>query len=188
MLDKLVDLFIQFLSFFQCIDIVMGYQNGLRFRLGKVGRYGCSQEPLKPGFYAVLPFYIDEIKKCDVTWDTMMTTQSFTSADGKPYIISTVVTFNIGDVVKFWLSVDDAPAAVSDTAEGEIATYLRGKSWATVYMEPMNADLTKLIRKQALDFGLQVKRVRVTNLVLEPYNVRIFGKEQSSLQSLLMEE
>lgn len=187
MFDRLVELIIQFIRLFQCMDVIMGYQNGLRFRLGKVGRYGCKAEPLTPGFYCVLPFGIDEIKRTSVTWDTMDTTQSFTSSDRKPYIISTVLTFKVGNIVKFWLNVENAESAMTDTAEGEIASYLQGRTWEEIYSNfNINEELTKLVGKQAAEFGLRLKRLRVSNLVLDPYNVRILGGGGSSeLSSLL---
>jgi hypothetical protein len=68
--------------------------------------------------------------------------------------------------VKFFLEVDDAEAALRESARGTIREVLSGLSWEEVQNPDgvSAAKLTKAVREQAKKFGIKIARVSLCEL------------------------
>ena len=177
-LDKLIDLFIQFLKFFQFTEIVNAWQTGIRLRFGKF------QAVLKPGLHFYLPFYIDKILMDNTVTETMnVRPQSLTTKDRKAVVVSTVVTFRIEDIKAFLLEIENRNHAIEDCATGATAAYIMKHTYdELVEMDDVDNELAKVVRKAAKKYGVNVISVQLANFVLAR-SLRLFSSERLALPS-----
>jgi regulator of protease activity HflC (stomatin/prohibitin superfamily) len=162
MFDKLIDLIIQFIKLFQFWTVLAQYKGGIRLRLGKFNKV------LKPGFHWMLPFNIDTAIWDNVVIETMrLKPQSLTTKDGKSIVVSSVVTFDIEDVVKFMLEVEGRNAIIEDSGYGATSSFIMEHTWDELNaMKDIGYELAKVVRRQAKKYGANVITVQLVDFTL----------------------
>lgn len=161
MLDRLIDLIVQFLYLFRFGCVCDAYEVGVILRLGRL------RKVIGPGFHWMLPFALETvITDRSVPTASDLPMQFLTLADGKVIAVGPVVTFRTNDAVKFLLESDDAESALRDSARGKVREVLSLLTWAELVQdqEEINDRLTKAVRKDAWRWGIEVTRVALADL------------------------
>lgn len=161
MFDKLIDFLISIIKIFQFTMVVHAWQKGIRLRLGKF------QAILHPGLHFYFPFWIDKILTENVATETMrVKPQSVTTKDGKSVVVSAVVTFRIEDIRTFLLDVEGRNNVVEDCTYGPIANYVMKRDWPELCaLESLDNEFTKVVRRQAKKYGVDVLSVQIIDFV-----------------------
>lgn len=162
MAERLIDFISRFIQMFVFVRTVDCYEKAVLLRLGKYKR------TLQPGPHLVFPFMIDAVLKANVVTDTMeLPPQAFATKDDIDCVATAVVTFNIRDVAKFLLEVEDAESVLSDATRGPIRQVLCSKSWPELQSggTAVDEEITKAARKKAFQFGIEITNVSLSDLI-----------------------
>jgi regulator of protease activity HflC (stomatin/prohibitin superfamily) len=171
MLDKLVDLIIQFLELFRFFYVVYEYKRGVLFRFGKFVRV------LEPGLHFMLPFNID----CVMTETISIRVQDLgalatTTTDGKQVGFEVVVTFRIKDVKDALINVDKVEDAIKDACLGVVGTICTALTWDEVKSENVSDKLTTACRKRGWKYGVEIISVQLAGVSLVR-NIRLMNTQ-----------
>lgn len=174
MLDRLVELVVQFIDLFKFLRVVHAYQEAVLLRRGLFVRV------LGPGWHLVIPGSIDEVICESVVTDTTHTpVQHLTTADGKNCAVSMVLTFRVADVRKLLLEVEGRQQAMLDAATGVIAEHVVGAKWKDLRGREVIDTIRTDIADRAARWGIELEEAKWHDLVKsETYAVM-------GLQSLL---
>jgi hypothetical protein len=161
MLDRLIDLLHATIKNFQFWVVILAYEKGVLLRLGKFHR------ELGPGLHWVRPFHIDHVLVDNVVTRTLhLGAQSLTTKDGKSIVVSAIVTLSIVDVKKALLEVESVEHAMQDACYAPIARHVDDCTWEMLHKEDAFEGLTKLCRRQAKRYGLEIERVQLADLAI----------------------
>jgi regulator of protease activity HflC (stomatin/prohibitin superfamily) len=159
MLDKLIDLFVQFLSAFRFIYVVDEYEQGVVLRMGRFHR------ELQPGWHLVWPFYIERVIVDNVVPRTMnMGTMSLTTRDGVQVGIGIIATARIHNIQKALLGVESVDDAMRDVCYAEVAKTVHTHSWEELQSEDINDVMLRACRPRAFSYGVEIIRVQISDL------------------------
>jgi regulator of protease activity HflC (stomatin/prohibitin superfamily) len=161
MLDRLIEFFISCIELFKFWQVVAPYEEGCQIRLGKFHRV------LGSGLYFILPFGIDHcLIQCVVPTTHSLGDESITTKDDKSIGFHAVVTFQVRDIKKAMLDIEDVHHAVLDACSGEIGRVLRESTWAETRDPEMLDKLTTACRKRGFRFGIEVMAVQLAGISL----------------------
>lgn len=159
MLDRLVDLIVQFITLFKFWAVYEPYEAGVLLRLGKFVRV------LDPGFHWRFPLGIDQcLVEHTVPTVPSLGDESATTADGKSIGFHAIVTYRVKDIQKALLEVADVHHAILGACAGEIGRTLRESTWEEVMFPSMLEDLTVACRKRARRYGIDIISVQLAGL------------------------
>lgn len=160
MLDKLVDLIVEWLKLLFFAFTLTEYQRGVVLRLGKFNR------EVGPGFHWKWPFDVDV-----VLFDAMfprvkfMGPQSLITKDGISVVISYLVTYEISDVKKSILNTAGPVAALEYASFGVVADFVNKHTWAELRSVKavddekeldLDNEVAKKVRRRAAKYGVHV--------------------------------
>lgn len=161
MLDRLVDFIIGCLELFRFWQIVAPYEEGVQIRLGKFNRILAS------GLHFILPFGVDHcLIQCVVPTTHSLGDESITTKDDKSIGFHAVVTYQVRDIKKALLDIEDVNHAVRDACSGEIGRVLRESTWAEILAPDMLEKLTTACRKRGFRYGIEVMAVQLAGVSL----------------------
>jgi regulator of protease activity HflC (stomatin/prohibitin superfamily) len=170
MLDRLVDFLISCIELFRFWQVVQPFEEGVQIRLGKFNRV------LTSGLHFVLPFGIDHcLIQCVVPTTHSLGDESSTTKDGKSIGFTAVVTFQIRDIKKAMLDIEDVTHAVRDACAGEIGRVLRESTWAEVLAPEMLEKLTLACRKRGWKYGIEIMSTQLAGISLAR-SIRLMSK------------
>lgn len=159
MIDRLMDFLTGCVKIFQCWCLIYAYEQGVRMRFGKF------QAVLQPGFHWCLPFHFDHVMVDNVVTRTVhLGAQSLTTKDGKSIVVSAIVTLSISDIRKALLEIESIDHAMMDACYAGITSHVSVSTWEQLHAEDAFENLTKLCRRQAKRYGLEVERVQLGDL------------------------
>lgn len=159
MFDRLIDLIIQFIEMFRILQVVKVYQGGVVLRFGKFHSLA------KVGINWLIPFYVDEVIHCNVVTETMLVgPQSLTTKDGRQVVISTVVTFRVEEPKIFLLEIEGANRVIEDSTFGNVSEWVTNRTWEELVKADVGNELTKLLRRRAKGYGVEIMRVQIVDL------------------------
>jgi regulator of protease activity HflC (stomatin/prohibitin superfamily) len=162
MLDRLVELIINCLEMFRFWHVLDPYEEGLQLRLGKFHRLLPSG-----AIYFVLPFGIDRCMAANVVPTTKsLGDESITTTDGKSVGFHAVCTYQVRDIKKALLDIEDVDHGVRDACSGEIGRVLRESTWAEIMAPEMLEKLTAACRKRGFRFGIEIMSVQLAGVSL----------------------
>ena len=178
MLDRLVDLLLNFIELFYVTTVVDEYQRGVMLRLGRWHR------DLGPGLHYRLPMYIEVPLAISVVPDaTTMPEQTFTLKDGTTVAVSPVLTYRVHSARKVLLEVEDAETSMLDSCSGVMRRLMTTHGWEDFVdpekCEEIEAAISKEIRQEAFRWGFEVLRASFPNFVKLDGAYRISGVELS---------
>ena len=154
MLDRLIDLFLQFIDLFKFWEVVDEYEEAVVLRFGRWSRN------LSPGVHWRIPFGIEKILMDTVTYATInMGPQSLTTKDNKSIVVAAVIGFTTNDIKKLLLEVESANNVLEDASYGCITRYVLEHTWDELTSVEALEELTKQIRKKAFRYGIKVHDV-----------------------------
>lgn len=158
MFEKLIDVILQFIDNIKPWVVVPIYDCGVRLR------WGLNKGVLNPGFHWKIPF-ADEILTHMVKTTTInLSEQTITTKDWKGIVVKGVIKYEVDDVEKLLLEVNDPIDAISDMAKGLIRTAFISSDWKDCNNDIVANEITKKVRAEAKKWGIAVKEVTLTDL------------------------
>ncbi len=158
MLDRFVDVGLQFLGYFRLARVVEAYERGVVLRWGKFHR------EIGPGFHLLIPLGVDQVYTDNVVPSTLnLGPQSLTTKEGKFVVLSAIVTWSIECVTTVLLEVEGADGVLTDTAYGTISQAVAEATWDEVRSAKFALHVTKLVRKECKKWGIKIIRVRFSD-------------------------
>lgn len=184
MLEKLVDLIIQFFQFFQFLHIVHAYQKGV------VLRFGRYQRSVNPGLVFTLPFFVDILLTFGAVDEPFtIGPQSLITKDGIMVVVSALFVVRVEDMRKFLLDFEGGNAGTMLLAHGALAELVESKTYAEITRRPLEPEdddldrpgmpsmsrrLATLLRRRVRDYGVSVIRAQVIELT-KAKSIRLMG-------------
>ena len=133
--------------------IMRDYESGVLLRLG---RY---KKNLKTGVNWKLPF-IDEVHSVVITTNTFhVANVNVTTTDQKTISVGVIIEYDITDVKKYLLDVNEAESNAHDIARGVIASHLTDCSWEDVKLKPTATAIKNKLKKQFDDMGINIHQL-----------------------------
>lgn len=170
MLDKLVDLLISCVELLRFWIVLDPFEQGVLLRLGKFVRV------IEPGFHWVFPFRIDHVLfECVVPSTHSLGDESVITLDGKSVGFHAIVTYQVRDIKKAMLEIEDVNHAVRDACLGEIGRVLRESTWAEVIDPSILDKCTTACRKRGFRYGIEIMSVQLGSLALVR-NIRVMQR------------
>jgi regulator of protease activity HflC (stomatin/prohibitin superfamily) len=160
-IDRFVQFIVDFAQLFVFWVVINEYERGILLRLG------IYRGNLGPGFHWIIPFSIDHVLVDNVvTRTTDLTPQSLTTKDNKTVSVRAVVTSNIRDIKKALLEVEGMDHALKDSCAAAVGDYVKGLTWEELRGDASVEILTKLCRKNAWRYGVEIERVQLADLAV----------------------
>lgn len=163
MFERLIDLFVDFLSLFKFLVVINEFERGIVLTLGRPRerRLGFkSKYLLDPGVHFVWPFAIEHVFVANVVPATArLDVQSLTTSDGHSIVIAVVLTWRVTSIEKMTLKVEDYKTALQDVCCGVIGTSVERSTWAEIHTVEWNDVVGKEIRRRAMRWGMGVDDV-----------------------------
>jgi regulator of protease activity HflC (stomatin/prohibitin superfamily) len=161
MLDRLIDLLVNFIDLFKFWEVVDIYE------LGVVLRWGRFHRELNPGFHWKIPFGIEKVLTDVVVPTTLnLGPQSLTTKDNIAVVVSGIVTFQTSDVKKLLLEVESANHVLEDNAYGVIARYVITHSYQEITSIDAIDSIKREIRKASFKFGIEVTNFSFSDVTM----------------------
>lgn len=159
MLDRLIDLILQWVGWLVPFTVIMQYERAVVLRLGVYRR------ELGPGLHWIVPFGIDSVLADNVVpRTTNLAGQSLTTKDGRTVIAAAIVTSSINNIRKATLEVEGVTEALRDSCYGTIGTLVASHTWDDLRKVEFLETLTKACRKNGWRFGIEIERVALSDL------------------------
>lgn len=159
MLDRLVQLVVDFAYLFRFVAIVHPYERAVVLRLGSFKRV------LQPGWHWVAPLKIDETLYEVVTpRTTNLPVQTVTTADDVQVSVSAIVTWEISDVRKLVLEAAEHQEAMLDTSLGLVANAIMAVCWRDLGTDEFRRTLKRDVKQKARKWGIKVLDVQLTDI------------------------
>lgn len=157
--EKLIDLVVQFLEFFKFCCIVDCYEMGVHLRKGNLLRV------VHPGIRFHIPGYVDRIMtESVVTQIFQCATQSLVTKDLKPVALGITIVYEIDDIAKAILEVQDVSTAIRDACLCTAAEQAAMSTWEEMCAPGFSTSLTAACRKLARKYGIKIQSVRVNEI------------------------
>jgi membrane protease subunit HflC len=170
MLDKLLELILQFIDDILPFTVIDHYDRGFRLRFGK--ERGTE---LQPGLHWKLPF-IDKILSHMVKTKTInLSEQTITTKDKQSVVIQCAIKYEVSDVKTLLLEVNDPVDALADMVQGIIRDKIISKNWEDCNDEALTSEISDAAKKEAKQWGLKIKKVTITTLAIMR-SIRILNK------------
>lgn len=159
MIDRLIQLVIQFIELFRVCFILQPFEAGVVTRLGHLHR------TVGPGgLHWILPFRIEDYIYTNIVPETSKVgPQSLTTKDEVGIVVSAVITFAIKDVATYLLAIEGAEQVIEDATVGYVSEYIRNRNWTEILATDINGPLTTLVRRRAKEFGVDIIRVQIAD-------------------------
>jgi regulator of protease activity HflC (stomatin/prohibitin superfamily) len=147
------------LGWFQICTFIDEWEEGVVLRRGKFKRV------VGPGIAWHLPLEIDEIHTMNVKPGAMeLDEQVLTTLDEYKIVISVNLMWAIFDIKKATIDVEDASDTLKDLAVGDVQELVESTDWDEIRSKAFKKELKRIIQKQAREFGISVRRVKIENL------------------------
>ena len=158
MLDRLIDLIVDFVSLFQIYVFIDQYEEGVILRCGKYHR------TVGPGLRWILPLNFEAVLTDNVVPTTAeLGVQSLHTKDDHHINIQGVLLWKISDIRKVLIDVEDADDALTDAATGYLAEMVADHPWDEIRTSKFVKKLKSKIQEQARIWGIQVMKVYISD-------------------------
>jgi len=159
MIDKLLDLIVNFIDLFRFWQVIKDYERGVVLRLG------VFHQELAPGLHWIRPLGIDNVLIDNVVPRTVaLGAQSLMTKDGVTVAVSAVVTAQIRYIRKALLEVEGVDHALVDSCSASVAEHVARSTWDELRATAGAETLLKECRKQAFQYGIEVSRVQLSDI------------------------
>jgi len=171
MIDRLVEVLLQFIELFRFWVILPPYEGGVLIRLGKFVKV------LEPGLHWILPMGIDRTEHEHMVPRThTLGDQSVTTLDGKQVGFQAVITYKVRDIKVALLEVENSEHAIQDSCAGTIGHIMAQCTWDDIVKgEEVMDKVTTACRKRGFKFGLEITSCQFATLSLVK-TIRLLNK------------
>ena len=177
MLEKLVDLVLQFASELAPFTVIN------QFSAGIVLRWGRFHRELTPGFYWKIPFADRVHEDIVITTTEELPSQTLTTKDRLQVVVKSIVKYNIKDIQSFMLNIYDAKDAIGDITQGLIKKEIAGLDWSQCNDNSLDNTVTKKVRAELKKYGIEVENLTFTNIGLAR-SIRLFNEKDPEHKQL----
>jgi regulator of protease activity HflC (stomatin/prohibitin superfamily) len=133
--------------------ILRDYEGGVLLRLGKY------KNNLKTGVNWKLPI-IDEVHTVITTTNTFhVANVNITTTGGETISVGVIIEYDITDVKKYILDVNEAESNAHDIARGVIASCLTEYTWEDVKQKTTATVVKNKLKKQFDDMGINIHQL-----------------------------
>lgn len=169
MFDKLWEIIHQMWVHLIPFFIIEQYERGVRLRLGKV-----VDKNLTPGFHWKIPV-VDKVLTAIITADTMnIENVNITTLDNKTIAVGAVLEFEVENIYKFIIDVNEARSNAHDICRGMMADYLSDCTYAECTDKKTIRTITRLLTKKCEEMGIKVLSLTFTDIVITRV-IKLFG-------------
>lgn len=169
LLDKLIEVLLQFLDRILPAYVVKQYEAAVHFRWGKFLKV------TSPGLHWKIPIADDVDHHIVATTTLTLPAQSVTTIDGVSVVVKAHVKYAVTDVAVYGTVVTDAIDALSDVTCGIIHEAMRKFTWEDARAADLSSKFTKAAKLEAKQWGISVNRVTVTDLA-QMRSIRLFNE------------
>lgn len=160
MLDRLIDIVLQFIDQLMPFTVIPYYDRGVRLRFGK------PKGVLEYGFHWKIPF-ADEILTHMVMPTTLnLTEQSLTTRDGQSIVVKGIIKYRVSDVEILLLEVNSATDAISDMVSGLIRDKVITKNWSECNDQTLVSEVSRAAKIESKKWGIEIMSLTFTDLCL----------------------
>ncbi|NYI42767.1 slipin family protein [Demequina lutea] len=173
MLVYAVIIVIALLLFFASARIVLQYEDGVVFRLGRV--IGERE----PGFHMIIPF-IDIMRKVSLRIVTMpIQSQGIITRDNVSVDVSAVAYFKVVDAVKSVVAIENVAAAINQIAQTTLRKVVGQHSLDDTLSETdkINLDIRAILDVTTVDWGVEVTLVELKDIQLPDSMKRAMARQ-----------
>lgn len=161
MFDRIFDFLSGVMNWFVFWVVVNEYEEGV---VKTLGRY--RERKLEGGLHLIWPFGIDEVLTDNVVpTTTNLEAQKLTTSDGATILIGVAIRWNIRDIVKVTLKIEDSNSILDDSTYGEISGFVRESTWEQINTDEWIQQVHAAVRQRAFRFGIEVEETWITDLV-----------------------
>lgn len=158
MLDKFLDLLVEFIGDLLPLTVIPYYDRGVRLRWGKPAGV------LAHGRHWKIPF-VDVIMVCMVKPTTMnLNEQSVTTKDNVSVVVKAVIKYEIADVEKLLLEVNDPVDAISDMTQGIIREKIINRNYSECNDVTLTSEISRSAKIEAKKWGISILDITLTDL------------------------
>ena len=169
MFDKLWEIISQIWTHLVPFFVIEHYERAVRLRFGKL-----VEGELLPGLHFKIPL-VDKIYSSIVTADTLnISNVNITTLDNKTIAVGAVLEFEIDDIKKFIIDVNEARSNAHDICRGLMADYLSDCTYAECTDKKTIRTITRLLTKKCEDMGIKVLSLTFTDIVMSRV-IKLFG-------------
>lgn len=183
MFDKLVDLLISSIQFFQFSDNVKEWEGGIVLRYGKFHRVA------KKGWNWIIPFYVEHVFVTGVVDEPMeIGPLSLMTKDGKGVVVTAMMVSTVEDVRKFLTTLEGGNVGAMRIAKGVLAEVVQSHTYEELSRtvgedgeqdEPKKrwsiaTKLTNRLRKRLEQYGAGVSSAMLIELS-QAKSLRLWG-------------
>ncbi len=181
MLDKLIDLLVQWIKLFRIFVVVEPYNSVV------ITRWGVVNRVRGPGLAWVIPFDVEEIYSAPTYLQTMIAgPQSLMTRDDRPVVVSTMISHSVSDPITYVVTLQGSEQAVEDVVYGMVAKFVMSRTWEQLREDDVSARLTGQIRTQADKYGVRVHRAQFVDLTTAR-SVRLIQADAGRRQGVMIQ-
>ncbi len=136
---------------------------------------GRFRRVLKPGWWLIVPFAIDEVFTMNVKPSAMeLDEQALTTSDDKDIVVKGVLMWSIFDIRKAICDVEDVEETLGDIALGIVQDMVETREWAYIKTAECRREIKKAIQVQARKWGITVSTFKFQSIV-RARTFKVFG-------------
>jgi regulator of protease activity HflC (stomatin/prohibitin superfamily) len=172
MFDRIIDFIIDALDLFRFWVVIDSYEKAVVLRLGK------PVKVLSAGIHWIVPMGVDSVMTDSVVMTTMnLGSQTLQTSDDYNIVVSPIVTYQIVDIEKFLLGVEDAESVLSDTVYSFVAGSIISHEFEAILKTDFLSMVTDLANLKTRKFGIHILRITFADIA-EIKTIRIIGDSQ----------
>lgn len=169
MLDKLIELILQFIDDILPFKIVPYYDRGVRLRFGNPKMIKNEKDEdealvLQPGFHWKIPFADNILTTMIKSTTISLSEQTVTTKNNVSIVVKSVIKYKIQNAGTLLLEVNDPIDAISDMTQGIIRDTFIGMDYEQVNDSKIANDITVKARREAKKWGIEIETVTLTDL------------------------
>ena len=155
--NRLIELVLQLLGLFRCFQVVDEDEGAVVLRLGRYYR------TLTPGFWWILPFYIDRARVKRVLEDTTdLVSQNLTTADDRPVSISVAIRHRIVDTRKALIEAGDFEQCLRDSSIGAVGELVSELTYDELRAITTRRKLKNQVAKNLERWGIVLEDIQIS--------------------------
>jgi regulator of protease activity HflC (stomatin/prohibitin superfamily) len=161
------------IAFALAVRIVMQYEQGVLFRLGKL------RGSRAPGFRLIIPV-IDVLHKVSLRIVTMpIQSQGIITRDNVSVDVSAVAYFRVVDAVKSVIAIENVRAAINQIAQTTLRKVVGQHTLDQTLSETdtINLDIRKILDTTTVDWGVEVTLVELKDIQLPDTMKRAMARQ-----------
>jgi len=170
MLDRWLEVIIEFIEDILPFTVVPYYDKGVRLRFGKPrGGFGLWRPVntacvMEHGFHWKWPF-ADKILTHMIKIKTMnLSEQSVTTKDNISVVAKAVIKYEVSDVEKLLLEVNDPVDALSDMTQGIIREKIINRNYSELNDAVLTSEISRAAKIEAKKWGISILDITLTDL------------------------